>query len=281
MNTKTLTLSQAVKDAVTSLDASSASSRLESEILLCHVLGKSREYCYTWPETPINKDAYIAFTALLNKRQCGQPIAYLTGEKEFWSRPFKVTKHTLIPRPETERLIEVVLNLFSQDAAMNILDLGTGSGNIAITLAKHYNNANLFATDKSKAALAVAQKNARRLGAKVSFIESDWFFSVPKKSFELIVSNPPYIDEKDPHLDQGDVRFEPKSALIAKNNGIAAIDKILHEARQYLKPQGIILLEHGFNQGQSVRTLMSTYGYTNINTYKDLASHERCTLGVK
>ena len=278
LDTKSPTISETLHAATEKLVNGSDTPRLDSEILLCHALNKSREYFYTWPEKTLKTHELKSFEKLITKRQQGQPIAYLIGEKEFWSRPFMVNEHTLIPRPDTERLIEVAIDLFEKNASLNILDLGTGSGNIATTLSKHFPNSSILASDNSKAALQMATANAKAHKANVNFIESDWFSAIGDRTFDLIIANPPYIAENDPHLNKGDVRFEPQSALIAKNKGLADIDIIVQKAKDYLKPTGCILIEHGYDQGANVRTLMEHYHYNGIKTYQDLALKDRCTF---
>jgi len=255
------------------------SPRLDSELLLSFVLNKPREYLYTWPERSLNHAQQNAFNTLIQKRSMGHPIAYLLGNKEFWSRTFKVNSDTLIPRPQTETLIEIAIELFPKHAPLRILDLGTGCGIIAITLAKHFKNATLLATDIEMPTLQVAKHNANSHQVPVSFIRSKWFSALEPQLFDLIISNPPYIDEQDPHLNLGDVRFEPPTALIAKKAGLADLDAILTDAKKYLNNTGCILLEHGYNQATSVKQLMHAKDYQNIQQYKDLDQQDRCSLG--
>ncbi|MDZ4098855.1 MAG: peptide chain release factor N(5)-glutamine methyltransferase, partial [Methylophilaceae bacterium] len=206
--------------------------------------------------------------------------AYITGKKEFWSRDFVVTPDVLIPRPDTEILIEIALTLIPEYQPVNIIDLGTGSGIIAITLAAERPLANIIAIDQSDAALTCAQNNAiKHQINNVRFINSNWFGNIPISRFDLIISNPPYIAEDDIHLQQGDLRFEPQSALHAKDQGLSDIKIIISEARSYLKTDGYLLIEHGYNQEQQMQKLFADANYQQITTYQDYANQPRVTLG--
>ena len=217
---------------------------------------------------------------MIHERLCGTPVAYLTGLREFWSRDFRVTPDVLIPRPETELLIEISITLITKDTAARIIDLGTGSGIIAITLAKELPEAEITATDLYVSALTLAEHNAARHEARpIRFILSDWFASVPEEKFDLVVSNPPYIAENDKHMNRGDLRFEPRSALSAPDEGLADIRIIAESARNFLKTGGHLLLEHGFDQEQPVHSLFRDLGYDSIRTHKDLSGQPRATHG--
>jgi release factor glutamine methyltransferase len=262
------------------LATSSDSAALDAEILMCKVLGKPRSYLRAWPEKKLNASEIDAYWQLIELRQQGQPVAYIIGQKEFWSRDFIVTQDVLIPRPDTEILIELALTLIPEHQPAKIIDLGTGSGIIAITLATERPLADIIATDQSDAALACAQDNAVRHQANnVSFIKSNWFSHIPISQFDLIISNPPYIAEDDIHLQQGDLRFEPQSALRAKDQGLSDIKIIISEARNYLKVDGHLLIEHGYNQKKQLQKLFADFNYQQITTYQDYANQPRATLG--
>lgn len=265
-------------DATKLLVKISDSPRLDAEVLLAFVLEKNRSYLRAWNDKTLDSQTISKFETLISERENGVPIAYLTGIREFWSRDFCVSADVLIPRPDTEILIEQCLMQIPQDSNFTILDLGTGSGAIAITLAAERLNANVFAVDASSAALKIAKKNGQKHNCQnVEFILSDWFSNVPKIEFDLIVSNPPYIPFDDEHLTQGDVRFEPKSALIAAENGLSDIKKIATEAKNYLKLGGQLWFEHGYNQAESVQKILNNLAYSDIHTFTDLAGQDRVT----
>ena len=255
------------------------SARLEAELLLCHCLQQSRSYLYAWPEKKIDGERCAAYEALLVARRKGTPVAYLTGLREFWSLPLQVDAHTLIPRPETETLVEWALDLrLAEDA--RVADLGTGSGAIALALASERPRWQFLATDISEDALAVAGLNARRLGlGNIEFLCSDWERSLAPGSFELIVSNPPYIALADPHLGRGDVRFEPAAALRSGVDGLDALRRIIALAPAYLSSGGWLLLEHGYDQAESVRRLLQSAGFNAVVARPDLAGIDRISGG--
>ncbi len=263
------------------LMTASDSPRLDAEVLLAFVLEKNRSYCRAWNDKILDSPTISRFESLISQRLEGVPIAYLTGKREFWSRDFNVSPDVLIPRPDTELLIELCLAQIPTNSTFNILDLGTGSGAIAVTLAAERPHVKVSAVDASAAALAIAKENARRHDCQnVEFILSDWFSSVPKIKFDLIVSNPPYIAPDDEHLSQGDVRFEPKSALISAGNGLHDITVIATEAKNYLTPCGQLWFEHGYNQAPAVRTILTQLHYSNLQTFTDLAGQPRVTKGI-
>lgn len=267
-------------DAATSLASVSDSARLDVEVLLCVALNQPRSHLRAWPDKILQPKQLSAFCSLLEQRQKGTPIAYITGNREFWSRDFHVNPDVLIPRPDTELLIELSLKLISADKAIKILDLGTGSGIIAITLAAEYPYAQISATDFSLAALSIAQFNADKHQINnIEFYHSDWFTNVPDTKFDLIISNPPYIAEDDSHLQQGDVQFEPQSALCATDQGLGDIKNIATEACNRLKSEGHLLIEHGYNQQHPVQALFKSLRYTNVETYTDLSGQPRATYG--
>jgi len=276
-----LTIKEALKHASNSLHDSDTSA-LDSEVLLAYLLKKNRSYLRAWPDRSLSTEELDAYQQLIEQRKSGQPIAYLTGEREFWSRSFIVSPDVLIPRPDTELLIDIAQQKFTPSQAFSILDLGTGSGAIAITLALEFPNASVTAVDSSTKALAIANKNSQRLNShQLEFVHSDWFKQVPTQAFDLIVSNPPYICQTDPHLLDGDVRFEPNSALIAMDEGLLDIKNIISNAPEYLKPNGILLFEHGYQQGTPVKSLLESLGFKSIEQFQDIQGHTRATLGKK
>jgi release factor glutamine methyltransferase len=256
----------------------SDSPRLDAEVLLAFVLEKNRSYLRAWNDKTLDIETILKFETLISEREKGMPIAYLTGIREFWSRDFVISSDVLIPRPDTEILIEQCLVKISVDVPFTILDLGTGSGVIAVTLAAERPNANVFAVDANLVALEIAKKNGQKHNCQnIEFILSDWFSNVPKIEFDLIVSNPPYIPFDDEHLTQGDVQFEPKSALIAAENGLSDIKKIAFNAKNYLKQNGQLWFEHGYNQAESVQEILKNLAYSDIQTFADLAGQDRVT----
>jgi release factor glutamine methyltransferase len=258
---------------------------LDAEVLLAHVMCVSRSHLYAWPEKKLTDDQQKIFSQLMVRRLQGEPIPYLTGHQEFWSLNFKVTPDTLIPRPETELLVESVLSLFQDeipDSKKLIADLGTGSGAIALSIAHEKPEWIVYATDMSSAALEVAKWNAQHLKIKnIIFHQGSWCEALPELLFDVIVSNPPYIVENDPHLSQPGLRFEPITALTSGTDGLDAIREIIIEASQYLKPNGYLMLEHGYDQAEKIRKLLEHAGYKNIFSHRDLANIERVTVGVK
>ena len=254
------------------------SAKLDAQILLCFVLNKATSYLLTWPEKAINEEQYQNFLSLLERRVQGEPIAYIVGAKEFWSLSLFVSPATLIPRPDTETLVEQIL-LDHPVSHLSCLDLGTGTGAIALALASEMPNWQIDAVDFNVEAVLLAQKNAKNNNlAQVNIYQSDWFDQIsPDKKFDVIVSNPPYIDNIDEHLFQGDVRFEPKSALVAEQQGLADIIHIAAQARKYFAEQGALLLEHGYEQSAHVQKILSEMGYVDIKTIKDLAGNDRIT----
>ncbi len=266
-----------VKHALTKAQTlQTESPRVDVEVLLMHVLSIDRAYLFAYPETELTDQQVQTFLTFLQRRERGEPIAHLVGEKEFWSLTLNVDSSTLIPRPDTERLIEVALE---QNLPRNahILDLGTGTGAIALALAKELPEANVVAVDVSPQAVALAKTNAARHQLqRVRFLQSHWFDAVEGR-FDLIVSNPPYIDASDPHLKEGDVRYEPTSALVAADQGLFDLRHIVEQGPQYLALEGVILLEHGWQQAQAVRHLLLAGPYHTIQTWNDYGGQERVT----
>lgn len=248
----------------------------EARALLAVASGVPRETLIAFPEREVSAAALAQFAALAARRRAGEPLAYLLGTQEFYGRGFAVTRDVLIPRPETELLIDLALPLLRGARAPRVLDLGTGSGCIAVTLALEASAAEVTAVDASAAALAVARANADRLGARVAFVRSDWFDTVTG-SFDLIVSNPPYIAAGDPHL--GALRFEPTAALTAGADGLACLRRIAQAAPAFLARQGTLMVERGYDQGEAVRRLFAESGFADIHTHRDLAGHERVCVG--
>lgn len=263
------------------LVAFSDSAKLDIKILLAFVLDKETSYLLTWPEKKLTESQFQAFMALFNRRLKGEPIAYIIQEREFWSLPFYVSPATLIPRPDTELLVEHVLARHHQ-SELTCLDLGTGTGAIALALASEQPSWNVDAVDFSNEAIVLAQKNAQRLQlAHVKIYQSDWFSAIEQdKKFNIIVSNPPYIDENDQHLTEGDVRFEPLSALVASDNGYSDIKQIAKSALKYLEHKGALYFEHGFEQAIGVRNILKQLGYRNIETLQDYSGNDRVTCAV-
>ena len=254
--------------------------RLEAELLLSHALKISRSILFAFPERLINPEHQQLIAQLIQRRVAGEPIAYILQEKEFWSLPLKVTADTLIPRPETELLVELVLQLLPPNQLQSVADLGTGSGAVALAIAKERPPWQLIATDQSAAALDVARQNAVRLElSNVNFYSGSWCAALPRRDLHAIVSNPPYIAEDDAHLSNGDLRFEPQSALVAGKEGLNALRVIIEEAGHFLLPGGWLLLEHGYNQAEAVMNLMRKAGFTHMRTQQDLAGLDRVTVG--
>lgn len=269
---------QWLREAVSQLQASE-SPRRDAEILLGFVTGKARTFILAFGETPLTGEQQEQLAALLARRVRGEPVAHLIGEREFWSLPLFVSPATLIPRPDTECLVEQALARLPA-APCRILDLGTGTGAIALALASERPDCQVTAVDLIPDAVALAQRNADHLGIRnIEIVQSRWFSALEGQQFSLIVSNPPYIDAQDPHLAQGDVRFEPLSALVAADNGLADLHTLIKDAPRYLLPQGWLLLEHGWQQGAAVREIFARYGWQQVETCRDYGDNERLTLG--
>ncbi|MCS5514775.1 peptide chain release factor N(5)-glutamine methyltransferase [Pseudomonas qingdaonensis] len=257
----------------------SPTARLDIELLLAAAIGKSRSYLHTWPERIVSSEAAATFATYLQRRSEGEPVAYILGQQGFWKLDLEVAPHTLIPRPDTELLVEVALELLPA-TPLQVLDLGTGSGAIALALASERGGWQVTAVDRVPEAVALAERNRQRLqldNAKV--LASHWFDALQGQRFALIVSNPPYIAEQDPHLAAGDVRFEPSSALVAGSDGLDDLRQIITQALQHLLPGGWLLLEHGYDQAAAVRELLARHGFEQIQSRTDLGGHERISLG--
>ncbi|HDT1123326.1 TPA: peptide chain release factor N(5)-glutamine methyltransferase [Klebsiella aerogenes] len=273
-----MTFRQWLTQAIARLGASD-SPRRDAEILLGHVTGKARTWILAFDETVLMAEQLAELEALLARRANGEPVAHLVGQREFWSLPLFVSPATLIPRPDTECLVEQALVRLPQTAC-RILDLGTGTGAIALALASDRADCKVTAVDFMPDAAALAARNAAHLALNnVTVLQSDWFSALKGQRFAMIVSNPPYIDETDPHLAEGDVRFEPRTALVAADQGLADLAHIIREGRQYLLPNAYMLLEHGWKQGEAVRALFNEAGYLDVETCRDYGDNERLTLG--
>ena len=260
--------------------APSPSARLDSELLLAHALNCNRAAIYRDANCRTSAEVRQAFVELLGARERGQPIAQILGSQEFWSLPFIVDEHVLIPRPDTEILVESALNLIRPCTNPVIADLGTGSGAIAVVIGLERRDAHVVAIDKSVAALRVAQKNSRIHGAtNTHLLRSSWLTALQDSEFDLIASNPPYVADDDPLLSASDIRFEPPQALRAGKDGLEALRNIVSSASRVLKLAGVLLVEHGYNQGEQVRGLFRAHRFTSITTLRDLAGHERVTHG--
>ncbi len=292
MPIKTPPINDTLRNAQIRLMDTGDSAQLDAEVLLAHALECSRTYLRTWPEKLLSSEQQVQFQQFISRRATGEPIAYITGKREFWDMTLQVTPDTLIPRPETEHLVELALEKIPPGSRWQIADLGTGCGAIALAIARERPQCKIFATDQSTAALTVAQDNARHLGIKnISFTQGDWFeaFSAQREGqgeepqveqrFKMIVSNPPYIHPDDQHLGQGDLRYEPVQALRSKPDGLADIQAIANTARKYLVSPGWLILEHGYDQGSLVKKTLETLGYSQVSTLEDLAKNDRISIG--
>lgn len=258
----------------------SATERLDVELLLAAVLNKPTSYLHTWPEKLVDQDQLALFNEYLQKRLLGEPIAYILGEQGFWSLDLQVGKQTLIPRPDTELLVETCLSQIPKDTRLGILDLGTGTGAIALAIASERPYCRVVGVDFIEGAVQLAEKNRTKLGiSNAGFKQSNWFSDLSGQQFNIIVSNPPYIANDDPHLDQGDVRFEPKTALISGEDGLRDIRHIVEQAPNYLLSDGWLFFEHGYQQAKAVQQLLADRGFIHISTFFDLGGNERVTGG--
>jgi release factor glutamine methyltransferase len=277
-----MTIETALREAQNALTklVNSSNAKLESQLLLQYLLNVNRAWLISHQNDALQANIHAAYRALINRRVNGEPIAYILGYREFYGLRLKVTPDTLIPRPDTETLVDAALAKIPLQKNLNICDLGTGSGAIALAIAKHHPQAHITALDASQAALDIAIENAQNLNIpNVTFILSDWFSAIQNKKFDIMVSNPPYIEAADAHLKQGDLRFEPLSALASGQDGLDAIRSIIAQAPQHLNPHGYLLLEHGYNQAKAVADLLKQAGFGKIETIKDLGGNERVTLG--
>lgn len=252
---------------------------IDAGILLSHVMDKSRTWLKTWPEHILSDQQFSHYQESIERRRQGEPTAYIIGEKDFWSLTLKVTRDTLIPRPETELLVELALQRIPENGDFKVADLGTGSGAIALAIASERPQATVWALDMSEPALKVAQANAEHNKIKnVAFEQGSWLSNWQHGQLDMIVSNPPYVAPNDPHL--ADLVYEPVTALVAEDNGLSDIQIITQQAIQYLKPNGVLLFEHGYDQGSAVREILQSAGFDQVETVKDYAGQDRVTLGL-
>ncbi|MGH8610773.1 MAG: peptide chain release factor N(5)-glutamine methyltransferase [Gammaproteobacteria bacterium] len=259
-----------------------SSARLDADLLLCHTLGVARAELYKQPELPVSAEQQACFRDLLRQRRLGVPVAYLTQHKEFWSLDLEVNPWVLIPRPETEHLLESALDVVAQTRLRDVADLGTGSGAIALAIAKELPLCHVTATDISAQALELARRNSHRLGlGNVEFRAGDWWQGLQSQHCDMVVSNPPYVAEQDPCLDQGDTRFEPKLALAGGKQGLACIAEIIAGASRYLRPGGWLMLEHGYDQKQAVRAMIVANGLLAMGSRRDYQGHDRVMIAMK
>ncbi len=270
-----MTFQQAIDRAAAKLGDVCDNPKLEAQLLICHACRIDQAKLVAHPDDELPAREEEIFEILCSSRLEGKPFAYITGTKEFWSLELLVNQHVLIPRPETEQLVEIALELIPDGQCLQILDLGTGSGAIAVAIAKERESCCVTATDISKSALKVARQNADRHEVEITFSHSDWFTNLHRARYDVIVSNPPYVSENDPNLDRHVARYEPRLALISGKSGLEHIEQIINHAGQFLNRQGCLLIEHGFNQGAVVRRLLSQKGFIRIDTYQDLSGQER------
>ncbi|MEI8610760.1 peptide chain release factor N(5)-glutamine methyltransferase [Enterovibrio sp. Hal110] len=275
-----ISIENALRDAALLLSENrSPSPKIDASVLLCHVLDKPSSYLYTWSDNLLSEEEERGFNALLARRVNGEPVAYIIGYRDFWSLRLNVEPSTLIPRPDTERLVELALERLPVGEG-RVLDLGTGTGAIALSLASERQDIRVVGVDLRPEAVALAARNQQcNAITNAEFLQSSWFDNLGGRTFTMIVSNPPYIDPEDPHLSQGDVRFEPKTALIADEHGLADIRHICQQSPQHLATGGWLLIEHGYDQGDVVRTIFSDAGFCNVETVQDYAGQDRVTLG--
>ena len=280
MNRVHFLLNLASQKLVDAIGLAHTEASLEVNLLLQHLLKVNRAWLISHDRDVLTDDQQQDFYDLLKRRLAGEPIAYILGFREFYGLPLKVTRATLIPRPDTETLVEAAFQKISVDVAWDILDLGTGTGAVALAIAKHRPKCHVIGVDASAEALVVAIENAQNLDLKnLSLIKSNWFSDLAGQKFDVIVTNPPYIAEADCHLTQGDLRFEPRSALASGFDGLDDIRLIIQQAPNYLKPNGWLMLEHGYDQAHSVAALLKEHGFSQIDHAQDLAGILRVTFG--
>lgn len=275
-------IDEALTTAKQHLKASSSDSiALDAELLLSFVLHKNRTFLYTWPEKTLSEAEHTRYFELISRRAEGHPVAYLIGRREFWGMDFNVTPDTLIPRPDTEILVETALEKMAlkNSQTWSFLDLGTGTGAIVCAIKASHPACQATAVDFQTAALAVAEQNAKQHQLAIQFKQGSWFEPVKEQTFDLIVTNPPYIEELDPHLKEGDVRFEPLTALTSGKDGLEDIRIIIEQAPTYLSPRGWLMIEHGYNQHQAVQSLLKAQGFEDIESRLDYGQTPRVTLG--
>ncbi|MBO1255494.1 peptide chain release factor N(5)-glutamine methyltransferase [Alteromonas sp. 5E99-2] len=269
-----MTLGELLQWAKSSLDEPA-----DADYLLCGCLNQSRSYLYTWPDKVLSADEITVFRSMIERRVKGEPVAYILGKKPFWSFSLLTSPDTLIPRPETELLVEAALEKISAEKKLSICDLGTGTGAVALAIASERPNCNVIGVDRISNAVALAKKNAQALSiGNVCFLQSNWFDELAGHKFDVIVSNPPYVEQDSPYLQEGDVRFEPKSALTSGIDGLEDIREIVSRAGEFLSPKGWLMFEHGFSQHQAVANCMKDAGFVDIQAVEDLNLHQRLTI---
>lgn len=256
----------------------SDTAKLDLELLLSEVINQDRTYLYTWPEKALSDEQVTHFQALLAERRKGRPIAHILGRRAFWNFELEVNNATLIPRPDTELLVEVALSILDE-TPKSVVDLGTGTGAIAIAIASERSSWTVFASDLAPDAVALARRNVERIGVLNLSIRQGSWFEPYQETFDLIISNPPYIDSIDEHLAQGDLRFEPRSALVAESSGLADLEYLIETAPTFLNPGGWLMLEHGYDQAELLLQRFRKYGYTDIRQECDLGGNMRVTAG--
>ncbi|NOR42695.1 MAG: peptide chain release factor N(5)-glutamine methyltransferase [Gammaproteobacteria bacterium] len=275
-----MNIQQALQQASSSLSEVSPTAALDTQVLLSHVLHCNTAHLAAWPEKDLSKEQQTKYLNLIQQRIKGIPVAYLTQQREFWSLNFSVNDSTLIPRPDTETLVEYILSNFNDKENLTLLDLGTGTGAIAISIASERPSWEIVASDLSEDAIILAKQNSETHQThRIAFLQSDWFSEVSRYDFDIIVSNPPYIAANDPHLRQGDVRFEPERALISGETGMDDIEHLCLHAKDYLKEGGSFIVEHGYNQQHLVAECFTNNGYIDIKQKQDLTGHVRMTTG--
>ena len=255
---------------------------IDARYIVSYILQKDFTWLRAWQDQELSNEQKLTLEGLVERRKCGEPIAYITREKDFWSLTLETNSSTLIPRPETELLVENALEFLKDRPIAKILDLGTGTGAIALAIASERKNDSIVATDIVQDAVELATRNAEKNNINnVKILQSDWFSNITESKFDLIVSNPPYVEESDPHLSQGDLRFEPSSALTSGDNGLADIKIIIAESRGRLVRGGMLMIEHGFEQGKKVRNMYVEQGFSEVETVIDLSDLDRITVGLK
>lgn len=255
---------------------------VDAKVILANILGKTQTYLFTWPDKTLDDAELAQFEAAVEKRKLGEPVAYIIGKRDFWTLSLFTSPDTLIPRPDTEVLVEQVLNWANEHLAhpLSICDLGTGTGAIALALASELPESSVTGVDFQQGAVKLASRNAQANNlTNARFVQSDWFSALDGQTFDIIVSNPPYIEETSPYLDEGDVRFEPKTALTSGHDGLDDIKHIIKNAPEYLNKGALLAFEHGFDQGSAVNTLLTDAGFVKVKTVKDFGNNDRVTLG--
>ena len=273
------TIAALLREVTSQLESESESPRVDAELLLGFLLKKNSAWLMAYGSDELPSEMYADFMKLLERRKAGEPIAHILGSRGFWTLDLAVTADTLIPRPETELLVELAIAKCPADRNIRVLDLGSGTGAIALAIAAECKNVEVIAVDKSIRTLDVARENGRRNNLQVEFLQSDWFAALGNRKFDLIISNPPYIASGDPHLSQGDLRFEPISALVAGVDGLDDIRKIISQAPNYCLPEAWLMIEHGYDQGEAICALFLIAGFSHVETAKDFEQRDRVTIG--